>query len=95
MSESKWEEFSAATRMWGVFDVEQPYEATPRAMFMNKADAESFIAWAKADATANPDDTYHNNAEHYQTLPVAGVSGFYFNSYDEPDWREAPERFHV
>lgn len=92
-NESKWEEFSAPLRMYGVFDVEEPYEATPRALFMNKSDAEQFVAWAKQNHKDYPDDTYHLNAVHYQVLPVAGVSGFCWNSYDDADWNNRPERF--
>lgn len=80
-TDENWEEFDTPRKMFGVFNVEEPYSATIRASFTSKDEAEKWIEWAKSDYVARPDDSDHNMADHYQALPIR-VSGSFFNSYE-------------
>jgi hypothetical protein len=68
--------------MWGVFDIEEPYECTPKAMFHAEAEATAWIAWCRAQNERNTDDPPYHNVAHYQALPMREVQGDVWNSYD-------------
>ena len=77
-----WDAISAPRRMWGVFDVEQPYECTPRAIFSDEVEAIAWIAWCVTQNAADEDDPPYGNVAHYQALPMREVAGEVWNSYD-------------
>ncbi len=85
-----WEPFESA-EMFGVFNVEEPYSATLRALFATEQEAIAWIEVAKADYTARPDDSEHMCADHYAALPTR-AHGQFWNSYEPlPAARAASE----
>lgn len=79
--DDRWEPISATRFMWGVFDVEQPYEATPLALFRDRDDAEAWVAQKR-----QAEDEDERLTEYHQVFAVDRVRGRFWNSYDsEPE----------
>jgi len=76
-TDERWETISASTVMYGVFDVEQPYEATPDALFRFKEDAEDWV-----EVMRKHSDEDRRLTEYHQVLPVRGIEGEFWNSYE-------------
>ena len=76
--DERWEGISAPRRMWGVFDVEQPYEATPLAMFSDKAQADRWV-----ELMRQSDDEDERLTQYHQVFPVEDIEGSFWNSYDD------------
>jgi len=82
--------------MWGVFDVEQPYECTPLAMFCVETEAVAWIAWCRTQNEANADDRPYSNVDYYQAIPMRNIQGEAWNSYDPlPDEDLTPMERHA
>ncbi len=85
VDDERWERISASKVMYGVFDVEQPYEATPVALFRFEEDANEWV-----EAMRKHPDEDRRLSKYDQVFPVRAVEGEFWNSYDPCQELAAP-----